>query len=222
MLAGIANVLLIEEAHGVIVVDSGWRGFAPLILRQVARYGYRPKDVRLIVLTHVHVDHAGSAAELRRRTGAPIAAHRGDYHIATAGAHRMPQGRGWAGVSSRWLVERSGIQLHFEPFTPDIALDAGQTLGDFGLEGYVLHTPGHTAGSVTLALENGVTIVGDALINQFRVGYPMYWEDPDQGRESGKKIQALRPRVLFSGHGRPFSGQELDRYLERYDERRKR
>jgi glyoxylase-like metal-dependent hydrolase (beta-lactamase superfamily II) len=214
--AGIANVHLIDDGRGVVVVDAGWRGFASRILRQVRRLGYQPRDVRLILLTHVHVDHAGSAAELRRLTGAPIAAHRGDAHIALAGRHTMPLGRGWAGVSSKWLVEKSGVELKFEAFTPDIWLEQGQTLGDFGLEGYVVHTPGHTRGSVTLALEDGITLIGDALINLIKVGYPMYWEDPERARESGRKIQGLKPRVLYSGHGRAFSGAQLDHYLEAY------
>ena len=214
--AGIANVQFIDDGRGVVVVDTGWQGYAPHILRRIARLGYGPRDVRLIVLTHVHVDHAGSAAELRRLTGAPIAAHRGDAATARAGEHDMPLGRGWAGISSKWLVEKSGMKLSFQPFTPDIWLEEGQTLGDFGVEGYVVHTPGHTRGSVTLALEDGVTLIGDALINMIKVGYPMSWEEPEQARESGAKIQGLKSRVLYSGHGRPFSGAQLEQYLELY------
>ncbi len=197
------------------------QGFSGRILRQVQRLGYTPRDIRLIVLTHVHMDHAGSAAELRRRSGAPIAIHRADLPIALAGRHRIPIGRGLAGVSSRWLVERSFKTLRFEAFQPDILIEEGQSLADFGLEGYVVHTPGHTSGSLTLALEDGVTLVGDALINLFRVGYPMYWQDPEAARESGRKIQALKPTVLYSGHGRPFSGGALDEFIESYSAKKK-
>ena len=216
LMAGIANVHLIDDGRGVVIVDAGWRGFAGRILRAVRRLGYQPGDVRLILLTHVHADHAGSAAELRRRTGAPIAAHRADAGYALEGRHGIPTGRGWAGISSKWLADRIDLGLRYEPFTPDIWLEEGQSLGDFGLEGYLVHTPGHTRGSVTLALEDGVTMIGDALINLFKIGYPMYWEEPERARESGRRIQSLKPRVLYSGHGRAFSGEELDRYLEEY------
>ncbi len=216
LLAGIANVHLIDDGHGIVIVDAGLQGMARPILRAVKRLGYSPRDVRLILLTHVHLDHAGSAAELRRRTGTPIAAHRGDAQYARTGKHRIPIGRGAAGVSSKWLADRMDLECKYEPFEPDVWLEEGQSLGDFGVEGYLLHTPGHTQGSVTLALEDGVTFIGDALINLFKVGYPMYWEDPDAARESGRRIQSLKPRILYSGHGRAFSGQELDRYLEEY------
>ncbi len=215
-LAGMANVHLVHNGRGVVIVDAGWQGCAGRILKQVARIGYQPREVRLILITHVHVDHAGSAAELRRLTDAPIAIHRGDEPIARAGKHSMPIGRGCAGVSSKWMVDRSFRELKFESFRPDLLLSDGQRLHDFGIEGRIVHTPGHTLGSVTLLLEDRTAFTGDALINLFRVGYPMYWESPDLARESGKKIQALKPRVLHCGHGRAFGGADLDRYLENY------
>lgn len=215
-LAGIANVHLIDDGEGIIVVDSGWPGSAPAIVKRIKRLGYSPQDVRAILLTHGHFDHAGAAVELRRLTGAPIAAHPGDNAYMAAGRHSIPTGRGWAGVSSKWVADRISLWPGFESFKPDVALEEGQTLGQFGLEGYVLHTPGHTAGSATLALEDGITIIGDALINMIKVGFPMYWEAPEQARDSAVKIQASKPRMLYSGHGRPFSGAELDRYLETY------
>jgi glyoxylase-like metal-dependent hydrolase (beta-lactamase superfamily II) len=213
--AGIANVHLIDDGRGVVIVDAGWQGSARRILSRVRMLGYAPRQVRLILLTHVHIDHAGSAGELRRQTGAPIAVHRGDARNALTGQHRIPTGRGWAGTGSKWLADRLNLTLAFDAFTPDVWLEEGQTLLDFGLEGYVIHTPGHTAGSVTLALEYGIAIIGDALINMFKVGLPLYWEDPAAGRESAKKIQSLKPRVLYSGHGRVFSGSELDNYMAR-------
>ncbi len=221
-LAGMANVHLIDVGHennggrGIVVVDAGWPGFAERILKRVARIGYQPREVRLILLTHVHVDHAGSAAELRQLTGAPIAMHAGDAHIALAGKHGMPLGRGWAGISSKWIVDRSFRELKFEAFKPDILLEEGQRLADFGVDGCIVHTPGHTLGSATLVLGDGRALIGDALINLFKVGFPMYWEVPELARESARKIQTLKPRMLYSGHGRAFSGAALDRYLEIY------
>jgi glyoxylase-like metal-dependent hydrolase (beta-lactamase superfamily II) len=214
ILAGIANVHIVEDERGVIIVDAGWSGYGRRILSAVARLGYQPHDVRLIWITHVHADHAGSAAELKRLTGAPVGIHEGDAGYAAAGRHHIPSGRGWIGVSSKWLSDRVGLELSFEPFIPDVLFEEGQTLGDFGLKGYMVHTPGHTRGSMTLVLEEGITFVGDALINLFKVGFPMYWEDPAQGRESGRRIQGLKPRVIYSGHGRAFGGGDLDRYLE--------
>lgn len=183
-------------------------------MQTLAQLGYGPRDVRLIFLTHAHLDHVGSAAELRRRTGAPIGLHRADAAKARAGKHNLPTGRGAIGK----VLERSfnGLRLGFryEPFAPDILMDEGQTLREFGLDARVHYTPGHTRGSLSLALEHDVMVIGDAVINQVRVGMPMYGEDPALAYDSARKILAMQPRILYSGHGEPFSGAALARYFE--------
>lgn len=210
----IANVYLIASDAGILIVDAGFSNAARNVLRAIEQLGYAPTDVRLIFLTHVHMDHVGSAAELRRRTGAPIAMHRADVGKARAGKHNMPKGRGTAGKLFEHAFNGLRLQMRYEAFAPDILLEEGQTLKEFGLNARVVHTPGHTLGSLSLALDDGVVLIGDALINQFRVGMPLYGEDNALAYDSLRKLRALRPRILYSGHGKPFSGSEVERYLE--------
>jgi glyoxylase-like metal-dependent hydrolase (beta-lactamase superfamily II) len=73
-----------------IVVDAGTPGSAQLIYDQIASHGVNPQDIRLIVVIHGHVDHFGSAAELSRLTGAPIAGHIADFSIYRAGGASAP------------------------------------------------------------------------------------------------------------------------------------
>ena len=65
------SFLLIGERP--VVVDTGVPGSGPKILSALAREGFAPRDVSLILITHRHVDHIGSAASLKRDTGAPVA-----------------------------------------------------------------------------------------------------------------------------------------------------
>ena len=101
-----------------------------------------------------------------------------------------------------------------QPFEPDILVEEGQALDDFGLRAQVIYTPGHTLGSLSLDLGDGVMVIGDAMINQIRVGMPMYGEDNALAYDSLRKINARRPRILYSGHGKPFSGADMARYFE--------
>lgn len=209
-----ANVYLIEDEHGIVIVDAGLSTATREILEKVEQLGHSRREVRLIFLTHAHLDHVGSAAALRRETGAPIALHCADVDKARAGHHIMPPGRGTMGKVIEYAFNGSRLKFGFTPFEPDILLQEGQTLDEFGLQGRVVHTPGHTLGSVSLALEDGVMLIGDAMINQIRVGMPLYGEDSRLAYDSLRKIHALRPRVLYSGHGKPFSGQDVARYFE--------
>lgn len=210
----IANIYLVEGNSGVVIVDTGFSRAARAVMQTIEQLGYAPRDVRLIFLTHVHVDHAGSAAALRRQTGAPIAIHRADSVKARAGRHNLPTGRGMSGKFIERAFNGSRMQMKYEPFEPDIFLDEGQTLDDFGLRARVIHTPGHTLGSLSLDLGDGVIFIGDAMINQIRVGMPLYGEDIAMAYESLQKLHALRPRILYSGHGKPFSGNDIAQYLE--------
>ena len=71
---GMVNSFIIVGERPV-VVDSGVPGSAPKILAALAREGFAPRDASLILITHRHVDHIGSAAALKRATDAPVAVH---------------------------------------------------------------------------------------------------------------------------------------------------
>ncbi len=210
----IVNAYIVETGGGLILIDTGFRSAAPQILKHVQALGYSPRDVRLIFLTHAHIDHIGSAAELARWTGAPLAMHRADAAKARAGKHNLPSGRGAAGKLLERTFNRLQLQFRYEPVEPDILLGEGDSLRDFGADLRVIETPGHSLGSLSLAGDEGVMFIGDAVINQIRVGMPLYGEDTALAYDSARKILGLRPRVLYSGHGKPFSGADLARYFE--------
>ncbi len=210
----IANIHVLANEYGVVIVDAGFANAAPLVMNKIKQLRYSPRDVRLIFLTHAHIDHLGSAAELRERTGAPIALHRADAAKARAGKHNLPNGRGALGKALEHSFNGLHLKFRYKAFEPDVWLNDGQTLRDFGFDARVMHTPGHTLGSVSLCFADGIFLIGDVMINQVRVGMPMYGEDTVLAYESLRKIAALRPRVLYSGHGEPFSGNDIARYFE--------
>jgi glyoxylase-like metal-dependent hydrolase (beta-lactamase superfamily II) len=190
-------------------------GCTRLILQHLEADGYFPGDVKLILLTHGHIDHAGNAAELKRITGAPLAVHRNDAHMVTQGWHPCPSGRNMRGRVASWALNRVPWTFRFPVAEPDILLEEGQGLSDFGIEGYVLETPGHSSGSISVALEDGHIVVGDALLYRRGVHFPIFWENSAQARASAEKIAGFKPRWLHTGHGTSFNGIDLDKFLSR-------
>jgi hydroxyacylglutathione hydrolase len=130
-----------EQSGEAVVVDPG--GDAPKILRKLTDRKLKPVA---IVGTHGHFDHIEALASLKRATGAPILVHKGD----------LPLIQGMTGQAALF-----GVRVEASP-PPDRFLEEGDRIafGGYALE--VLHTPGHSPGSVSLRLEKTV-FVGDLL-----------------------------------------------------------
>jgi glyoxylase-like metal-dependent hydrolase (beta-lactamase superfamily II) len=193
----ISNAYLVSGDDGLVLVDTGIPGNAKRILAFIERLGHRPDELRAIVLTHWHIDHVGSVAELQRLTGAPVAIHELDAPVL-AGRERPAKGRRAMAVIT-WL-------FRLRPATADRLLRDGDRVG--GLE--VLHVPGHTAGSIALRRADGVVFSGDALLGDRHGGIrppdPGLSLDPVQARASAEKIRGLGFTLLLPGHGRPAAG----------------
>ena len=113
------------------------------------------------------------------------------------------------------LMRAFGWAMPLETFTPEVWLEDEQSLREFGLDARVIHTPGHTAGSVSVLCDDGALFVGDAILNLVHVAFPLLWENAPQAHASAQKIHALKPRVCYTGHGRAFDAGELDAFIAR-------
>jgi glyoxylase-like metal-dependent hydrolase (beta-lactamase superfamily II) len=154
-----ANVLLIVEDQ-LTLVDTGYGSTVPRVIEFVRSLNRKPEELRLIVLTHCHFDHAGGLRELKKLTGAKVACHRADISDSELLApyprpvQKALELRPLAGIRSQLGVSSSEVELQ---------LHGGETLPVLGgLR--VVHTPGHTPGSICLlAPKHKMLIAGDAL-----------------------------------------------------------
>lgn len=213
LFTGVANAYIVETGSGVVLVDAGMPHQARRIMRKLRELGHVPRDVRLIYLTHGHIDHAGSAAALKRLTGAPVALHALDVPLVATPDLKIPPGRSGVVDALGRFVVRFGWVMPLETFAPDICVEDGQSLQEYGVAARAIHTPGHTAGSTTLAFEDGTVFVGDAILNLVRVSFPLWWDNPAAAGASACKIQALEPRICYSGHGRAFDLAQLKTFV---------
>jgi len=137
------SVLGDETSREAIVVDPG--DDIPAIQTVLQRHGL---TVKYIVITHAHIDHIAGAQHLKRLTGAPILYNQNDLPLV-----KMMD------VQASWLRVPTP-----EVAPPDASLSDGQTLAIAGIKGTILHTPGHTQGSLCLYLpEHSLLLAGDTL-----------------------------------------------------------
>ena len=182
-----ANCALFVDGR-LVLIDTSVDDGAKDILSFVRRIGHAPGDIATIVVTHTHPDHVlGLKAIKSRAPNAKVAVHRDDAdYVARTKAYPGPP----------------GPQRH-DPVPVDVRLEDGQKYEGF----LVIHTPGHTPGSIALLdTERKILVAGDSLNNEKVLG-PMsdqYNIDPKQHRQSIKKLANYPYETILFGHGGPI------------------
>ncbi len=197
-----------------ILVDTGSPGEDDVLTRMLAKAGVAIHDLALILLTHGHSDHAGSAAALQRASQAPVAIHSADAHMLANGRNDELRP---TSLEARMI--RPWVDRPFPPLQPDrlltaAQLQAGHDLTAFGVNAQVIATPGHTAGSISLLFPQGEMIVGDLFmggwmggaISPHRPNVHYFVDDHTAFRASRQLVLRHRPTELLVGHGGPLDG----------------
>jgi hydroxyacylglutathione hydrolase len=218
---GAFNRYLVHD-QGYILVDSGIPHTEGRVRRTLERLGVDPRQVRLILLTHGHIDHAGSARALQTLTGAPIAIHEDDQEWLQEGLVAVPQPwmapgqQGIAALHSIWwrALQPLARRMRFPSAHAEIVIgNSGLALEEYGIRGRVLHTPGHTLGSVSLLLESGDAFVGDLGAATGRAGgqprMPPAGNSWQQMLESWENLLAAGAKRIYPGHGPSFSAEAM-------------
>ena len=196
-----ANAYLVVYEDRMLIIDTGMPGNAKRIAAYVEGLDGRLPDVEFIILTHADLDHSGSAAELKRMTGAKLAIHEGDAQILS-GKESFKTIRGPLG----YVIRLTMRMIPFRPAEPDIVLTADSEIKGFR----IVHMPGHTNGSICIYRPDEVIFVGDALRSDSngnpRLPSRISSLDDTRAGASLATISALEFDTLLPGHGAPVAG----------------
>jgi glyoxylase-like metal-dependent hydrolase (beta-lactamase superfamily II) len=209
---GMVSAFLVKGENGkCVLVDCGVPGSEKTILKKMAGAGIKPEDIQLLIITHGHADHMGTASAIRRITGAKTVIHKLDADAIRSGKSPAIHPTNRKGrILGRFIPE--GISS-FEPYEPEIVIDGEMSLQDYGIPGKIVETPGHTNGSVSILLEDGSAFVGDAIIGAMigkgKPEYPMYADSMEDAENSIQMLLALPLKMVYVGHGGPFTGEEI-------------
>ena len=205
IIRGLVNVYILETADGLAVLDTGFPNSVPKILDGVHALGRRPNDVRHIVLTHAHPDHIGSAAALKRETGATVWAHPIDAPIIEAGTG-FRHVEAAPGLRNRILTRLLlGLVTVVEPTKVDQFIEDGDS-PPFLPDLVAMHAPGHCAGQIAFhwRRHGGVLFTADACVNRSGPKLPVATEDVVLARKSLARLSKLDFEIICFMHGSPI------------------
>lgn len=206
------NCYLIKVGDGYILIDTGFSLHKRGIERELNNAGCKPGNLKLIIVTHADFDHIGNCAYLREKYGSRIAMHRDESGVAEHG-DMLGSRPGWPRpirAYTRFIFLYLPIGKS-KRFKPDIYLDDGQDLSEYGLDARIVYLPGHTSGSIGVLTGGGDIISGDLLLGNKKPKKNSLVDNAAEMNTSIEKLQNLGVRTVYPGHGRAFTMGEFIR-----------
>jgi hydroxyacylglutathione hydrolase len=201
-----SNVYLIINGRNLLVIDTGTPGNAKKIVAYIENLGRQPSEVSTILLTHYHMDHAGSVKDLKELTGAKVAASPEDAQYIT-GKQPYPKPKSI-------LMRATSSFVKAPPVPVEILLRDGEILGNLT----VISTPGHTPGSIMLLdKQRKVLFSGDTLRAEGGkvTGAPRHftWDEAKE-KDSIQKVAKIDFDTMLPGHAEPLVSRASDAVRE--------
>jgi glyoxylase-like metal-dependent hydrolase (beta-lactamase superfamily II) len=168
-----------------LLVDLGWPGRAAALFANLDRMGVPLAEIRYGLATHYHMDHAGAAQDLKLR-GVPLL-------VIEEQVHAIPLMKQW----TKPIDNYTEITTH-DNVVISIA-ESREFLRRMGIEGEILHTPGHSDDSVSLVLDIGCAFTGDLTLESM-----VAKEDPVMVSRSWQLLRDRGVTTIYAGHGSPY------------------
>lgn len=213
------NCYLMKTKDGYILVDTGFSNQRSNVENALKSAGIQPGNLLLILLTHGDFDHSGNCSYLREKYQSKIAMHKDDLGMVEHGD--LFYSRESRDIIIRILVKvmlplfRMNLRKD-DHFTPDIYLEEGDDLSEYGFSAKVVHLPGHSKGSIGFHTTEGDLFIGDLLENNEKRG-PVKCSLLDNSVDfdaSMDKLATLSVNTVYPGHGTPF---QMENFLKTID-----
>jgi hydroxyacylglutathione hydrolase len=198
---------LVKSGDSYMLIDTGMATKRAFLESELERAGCKPGNLKLIILTHGDVDHTDNAAYLRDKYTAKIAMHHDDAGMVEHGE------MSWNRKAKPDRVSALGAMIillgkitpffgtsKFETFSPDICVEDGQDLSEYGFDAKVVYLPGHSMGSIGILTAGGDLFCGDLLMMMGRPSLHFMIDDMAAANASVEKLKHLDIGMVYPGH----------------------
>lgn len=214
-LAKVGDGFILFDTGGYITMDKELNNRRGLLEAGLEKAGCRPGNLKLVILTHGDSDHTANAAYIRGKYKTQIAMHKADLELVESPTlEKMMESFQYRSVLLKlvFLLMKGIIRRvtsrtleKFEPFSPDILLEEGFDLSEYGLPATVLHIPGHTQGSIAVLTKEGSLISGDIFVNVKKPARAPNATNFKLLDSSAERLLKLGAKMIFPGHGEPYA-----------------
>lgn len=223
ILSGRSNVFLLTNGSKNILIDTSPNYMWSLLVKRLNKLKISKIDA--LILTHSHMDHAENSCRIKEKYGSFIIIHRSEASYLASGNNIIPHG---TNLFTRTLMKALSSfitpLLRYKPCQFDVLVDDKFELDDFGFNARIIHTPGHTIGSVSVVIDDEVAIVGDTMFGIFSSSaFPPYADDVRQMMISWRRLLDTNCSVFIPGHGsansRSLVQSDYDRRERKYHQK---
>ncbi|MCP4541044.1 MAG: MBL fold metallo-hydrolase [Chloroflexi bacterium] len=208
------NTYLIQTDDGYILVDTGMAGDDKVLEQAISEAGINPQDINLIIITHAHPDHVGSVARMKEITGADVLCHEYAAPLLRAGKASPIIAHDLVGKFLNIVTPRT-----YPSVEPDVVFQDEFDLTEYGIDGRVIHTPGHTQDSATIILGNGEMLLGD-LVRETdgKIHIGRFYEDTNVLTQSLETLATHNASKIYMSHGTSLDTETLQQTIENIKE----
>jgi glyoxylase-like metal-dependent hydrolase (beta-lactamase superfamily II) len=224
---GPTNCYLQKCREGYMLIDTSFPAYYSKFVEELKKAGIDPIEIKYLMLTHHHDDHAGFAALLKKTSGCRVIVHKSSVEALRSGSMISTNSPLNRRVKVTMAIFNKVKHRNFK-ISP-LVLDDGdivatgddsQLLRRIGIAGNILYTPGHTIDSISIIMDNGDAFVGDICMNFMNfcgIHYrPIWLYDEGLVFDSWRKIIESGSRTIYPAHGKPFAVDKLIRYERLY------
>lgn len=215
ILSGRSNSYIVKSGLVNLLVDTGDKSSYNKLIKGLTSLNCFTLDY--IVLTHSHFDHCANTALLAHKYGCKIILSKNETLMASEGITPIPKGTLFATKILNALGKKFESSFaSYTPFTPDIEVEECYDLSIHGVNIKIIHTPGHSAGSISVLVDKEIAIVGDTLFGVFPGSvFPPFADNVQQLYKSWQNLLESGCSIFLPGHGKKISRQLLNSQIKK-------
>lgn len=200
VLSGRSNVFLLSNGEKNILIDTSTGYMWSFLKRRLIKLHVNKLDY--LILTHSHMDHAHNSYRIKEKYNAKVIIHKDEALYLTTGNNVIPGGTNYFSQILMQMAKYLVPKIRYTPCQYDYLVDFKFDLQDFGFKAYIIHTPGHTSGSMSVIIDDEIALVGDSMFGVFKGSvFPPFATDVCKMIESWGRLLETNCSLFIPSHG---------------------